>query len=171
MGSWGLWMSLRGKNVSRGVHAIGGEVLGCPVLTPCCSPAVLPAVQPDHRSGGHDAAAEGALHGGSAGAGAEGEPAPGPHPPPPGAGGLHQQLRLSHPEPLRVLRPQVRALWTHWCGPALSHGHGGGGGCLVLALFTVVRLQCLLPSTSAPRSIPGSQGCALNPPGCSLFYI
>lgn len=72
-----------------GLHAAGGEVSGGSMLTPCCSPAVIPAVQPDHRGGGHNAAAEGALHGGIAGAGAEGQPAPGLDPSPPGAGGLH----------------------------------------------------------------------------------
>lgn len=89
------------KKISGGLHTAGGEVLGCPMLTPCHSPAVVPAVQPDHRGGSHDAAAEGALHGGGAGASAEGQPPPGPDPSPPRVGGLHQQLRFSHPQPLR----------------------------------------------------------------------
>lgn len=97
----GSWTSPREKNIPGGLHTAGGEVLGCPMLTQCCCPAVVPAVQPDHRGGGHNAAAEGALHGASARAGAEGQPSPGPDPSPPGAGGLHQQLRLGHPQPLR----------------------------------------------------------------------
>ncbi|XP_063033805.1 uncharacterized protein LOC134430182 [Melospiza melodia melodia] len=81
--------------------------------------AVVPAVQPERRRGGHDAAARGALDGGGAGGGAQGQPAPGPPAPPAAAGAVHRQPRL------RGLQRPLRALGP----PALRQGGDGALGC------------------------------------------